>query len=232
MRLMKILGALVGSVLAFAAIALAKAQSRYDSDQQWIRKTIKHERRAEHHERHALQVEYRYRDMWQSNPVRRHYYAPSTRKRYHPRDWRYREERRADDRHEHHQGTRVYGVVMRKGSTTVMDATGHVECFPPIEARSHERQSEDNAWDDAQRSWQNTVRWKYGERFMDIRHAAKIDKRCGPSTVSESVAGKVVEAVRGAVGADDSGRRWRCEVRATPCLAPLDRDPSLKGDRQ
>ena len=49
MRLIKILGSLLaGAIIVATMLGLkAQAQSRYDADQQWVRKTIRDERRAE-----------------------------------------------------------------------------------------------------------------------------------------------------------------------------------------
>lgn len=196
---------LVATVMA--VVFPAAAQSRHDPDQAWIRKTL---RDPGVHARSEPEVRYH-------KPAPKRYYNPP-------------------EPHSHvvvqqHSSTRVHAYVARQGGgSTVQDAMGHIECLPPIEARSHERQSEDGAWDDAQRSWSNTVRWKYGERFGGLQNALTIERRCNVSTVSEGVAGKMIEAVRGVVGADDAGRRWRCEMRASPCVAPVNRDPAIKGD--
>ena len=234
MRLLKIIASLVaGALLVTTMLALkAQAQSRYDSDQQWVRKTIRDERRAERRaERHALQIEYR--ERWRESPVRRHYYAPPPRRReprYDRHDWRYQESRRQD----HHHGTRVYGVAIRR-----LDATGATECYPNVEAYSVEANTEDGAWRDAQRNWENIVRAMYGERFMDIAHA-KIggERQCWLSSGNQSVAGKMMERVGGAVqtitGNDGGvdGRKHRCRVLLSPCQAPKEINPDTKGDKR
>ena len=212
-RLIKDVLLVVAAILFVAVMILlfrpipASAQS-HDPENRWIGQTLRKQINEDH--RHV-------EPRRQEAPPRRFYSPPEP--------------------HRHatvvvHPETRVHAYVARKGAqeSLVRDALGHIECLPPIEARSHERQSEDGAWDDAQRSWSNTVRWKYGERFGGLQNALTIERRCNVSTVSEGVAGKMIEAVRGAVGADDSGRRWRCEMRASPCVAPVDRDPAIKGD--
>ena len=226
MRLLKILGSLLaGALIVVTMLGLkAQAQSRYDADQQWVRKTIKQERRRE---RHALDVEYH------QPRAHRHYYAPPPSRReprYDRHDWRYQEPRR----HDHHHGTRVYGVAIRR-----LDATGATECYPGVEAYSVESNTEDGAWRDAQRNWENTVRAMYGERFMDIKHA-KIggEKQCWLSSGNQSVAGKMMERVGGAVqsitgnegGVD--GRKHRCRVLLSPCQAPKEMNPDTKGDKR
>jgi hypothetical protein len=241
MRLLKILASLLaGALLVTMMLGLkAQAQSRYDADQQWVRKTIKDERRAERRERHALEIEYQDR-RWRESPPRhhhysqpqRHYYAPPPkRERYDRHDWRYQDSRR---RHDHHHGTRVYGVAIRR-----LDATGATECYPNVEAYSVEANTEDGAWRDAQRNWENVVRAMYGERFMDIKHA-KIggERQCWLSSGNQSVAGRMMErvgsAVQGVTGNEGGldGRKHRCRVLLSPCQAPKEINPDTKGDKR
>lgn len=198
----------LGAVTAlWVAAAPARGQS-HDPENRWIGQSIRKQLNEDH-----VHVEPR-----RSEPSPRRTYSPP-------------------EPHRHatvvvHPETRVHAYVARKGGESlVRDAMGHIECLPPIEARSHERQSEDGAWDDAQRSWSNTVRWKYGERFGGLQNALTIERRCNVSTVSEGVAGKMIEAVRGAVGADDSGRRWRgCAARGGSIVeASCDKRSSARG---
>lgn len=225
MRLLKIIGSLLaGALIVVTMLGLkAQAQSRYDADQQWVRKTLREERRRE---RHALDVEYH------QPRAHRHYYAPPPRRReprYDPHDWRYRESRRQD----HHHGTRVYGVAIRR-----LDATGSVDCYPPVEAYSTEANSDDAAWLDAQRNFENQVRAMYGEKWLDVRNARDIEKQCWASSGNQSVAGRVAERVGSAVqsitgnegGLD--GRKHRCRILARPCQAPKEMNPDTKGDRR
>lgn len=224
MRLLKIIASLVaGALLVTTMLALkAQAQSRYDSDQQWVRKTIREERRRE---RHALDVEYH------QPRAHRHYYAPPRRRepRYDRHDWRYQESRR----HDHHHGARVYGVAIRR-----LDATGATECYPGVEAYSVEANTEDGAWRDAQRNWEAQTRAMVGERWMEIKNAREVEKQCWVSSGNQSVAGRVMERVGGAVqsitgnegGVD--GRKHRCRVLAKPCQAPKEINPDTKGDRK
>jgi hypothetical protein len=233
MRLLKILLSLLAGALIVVSMAAlkAQAQSRYDTDQRWVRQTIKQERRAERRrEQYALDVEYH--DRWRDSPVRRHYYAPPPprRERYDRHDWRHQESRR----HDHHHGTRVYGMAIRR-----LDATGATECYPGVEAWSVEANTEDGAWIDAQRNWENQVRAMYGERFMDIKHA-KVggERQCWVSSGNQSVAGKMMERVGGAMqtitgnegGLD--GRKHRCRVLLNPCQAPRHMSPEIKTDKR
>ena len=228
MRLLRIMASLIaGAIIVVVAVALkAQAQSRYDPDQQWVRKTLKDERRAERRrERHALQIEYQ--ERWRDAPVRRYYYAPPPRRseRYDPRDWRYQEARRRQD----HPGTRVYGVSIGR-----LDATGSVDCYPHVEAYSVEANTEDGAWTDAQRNWENIVRAMYGERWLEVRNARETEKQCWASSGNQSVAGRISERVGNAVqsitgneGGID-GRKHRCRILAKPCQAPKEIAPEIK----
>jgi hypothetical protein len=127
------------------------------------------------------------------------------------------------DRHNHRPGT------------TRRDATGDVHCWPHVEAYSTEANSEDGAWKDAQRNWENTVRAMYGERFLEIGNAKAIEKQCFVSSGNQSVAGRITETVGRVVGSSDGGadgRKHRCRVIARPCQAPKEFDPTTKADKQ
>ena len=228
MRLFRIMASLIaGAIIVVVAVALkVQAQSRYDPDQSWVRQTLRDERRAERRrERQALQIEYH--ERWRDAPVRRHYYAPPPRRseRYDSRDWRYQEAQRRQD----HPGTRVYGVAIRR-----LDPTGSVDCYPPVEAYSVEANTEDGAWTDAQRNWENQTRAMVGERWMEVRHARDVEKQCWASSGNQSTAGRVMERVGQAVqsvtgnegGVD--GRKHRCRILARPCQAPKEIAPEIK----
>jgi hypothetical protein len=137
----------------------------------------------------------------------------------------------ADPRHEHHR--------KEKPGTTRRDATGDVQCWPFVEAYSTEANTEDGAWKDAQRNWENVVRSMYGERFMEIGNAKDGGERqCWVSSGNQSVAGRAMERLGDAVqrvtgneqGVD--GRKHRCRVMLRPCMAPRDYNPTTKADKQ
>jgi hypothetical protein len=113
------------------------------------------------------------------------------------------------------------------------DATGDVQCWPHVEAWSVEANTEEGAWRDAQRNWENQVRAMYGERFMDIAHAKEGGERqCWVSSGNQSVVGRVAETVGRVVGGDSvDGRKHRCRVMLRPCQAPKDLNPQTKADR-
>ena len=181
------------------------AQTRHDADQAWIRKTIKQERRAE-----WLAERRRWREHYDRT---RYVYVPRRRHRHH---------------HEH-DGPRVYGYSARAAVGIQRDSLAGVQCFPVIESISVEANTEDGAWKDAQRNWENAVRWKYGERFMAVGNARDVVKQCSRSSGNQSVAGRITETVANAVGAD--GYKHRCQITAKPCMAPIERYPEVKSDK-
>lgn len=194
-------------ILALALlIAPAHAQTRYDADQSWVSDTILEKRRSDWlAERRRI-----YRD--------RDYY------RRHSDVYRPRRQAKKDD------GTRVYGYVSTGPQQVQRDLLSNVECFPPVESISVEANTEDGAWKDGQRNWENSVRWKYGERFMSIANARDVVKQCSRSSGNQSVAGRIAENVAAAVGAD--GYKHRCQIRARPCMAPIEIAPETKGKQE
>lgn len=216
MRLIKIIGALVGAFVAFGVIALAKAQSRYDADQSWIRQTLREERKAErraHRERHALTVEYHgsprrhhHRDRWRDNPTRRHYYAAPTHRHY--------------DR-DRHDATRVYGIVQRGSQFVERHATSHVECFPAIQEQSGDFATDAKALNEAEIRWSAKVAVQYGMIYADFRNAAGAKSTCFRSTFDESWWGRNKEAVAQNLGISE-GFKKRCVIEAKPCRAPVE----------
>lgn len=131
-----------------------------------------------------------------------------------PRATKARHERK-QHRHEapKHQPERI-DVVERE------EPVPRAACLQPITAISHEKLTAENAWEDAQRAWQNAVRWTYGERFMAISHAASVTRICNISASAQNATGRIGEVVRDAIGTEAGGNRWRCEITAQPCMAP------------
>jgi hypothetical protein len=136
----------------------------------------------------------------------------------------------ADPRHDHRKHHRP--------GTTRRDSTGDVHCWPHVEAYSVEANSEDGAWKDAQRNFENQVRAMVGERWMDVSNAKDIERQCWVSSGNQSVAGRVSETVgnmvQRATGNDGGldGRKHRCRIMARPCQAPKDYDPATKADKR
>jgi hypothetical protein len=138
----------------------------------------------------------------------------------------------ADPRHEHHRHKH------HRSGTTRRDATGDVHCWPHVEAYSTEANSDDGAWKDAQRNWENQTRAMYGERWLNVENAKDIERQCWVSSGNQSVAGRVSETVgnmvQRATGNDGGldGRKHRCRIMARPCQAPKDYDPATKADKR
>ena len=78
--------------------------------------------------------------------------------------------------------------------------------------------TKDGAINDAVRQWQSTVRYDFGERFMDVENARGYRWRCDRASTNESAIGRVGEAVTGG-----GAFQKRCVVMATPCMQPVQR---------
>lgn len=209
----------VGTAALVAAMLMgiasqARSQARHDHDQKWIKNTIREGERKKLEKYYGEPVEIVRR------PRHRHYPEPRRHTHSHERE-----------RDSPHVATRVYGVVMTRESFSERDATAHITCFPPVVGRSNERSKQEAAWEDAQLDWANAVRWLYGERFIDIRNANPIQKQCSPSSIAESQAGKLIQATKEAItGNTETANRWRCQVRAGPCQAPIETTPAIHGE--
>jgi hypothetical protein len=184
-------------------LAMPSAAMAQDYDSRWIGETI----RRSLHDSDKPRV---YRTP------REHYRAPEPR--------REREHREP----EIHPGTRVHGIMTHSQQRIQRDVLSNVICMPPIESLSVEANTEEGAWKDAQRNWENLVRWKYGERFMAIGNAASVTKQCSRSSGNQSVAGRVAENVATVLGQD--GYKHRCQIVASACMAPQEQGPNVKGD--
>lgn len=200
--------------IAIIALVLSGCQSvkaqNYDPDSRWINRTL-HKQAHEQHRREE---------------PRRHYRPVSEPRRYYDRNNKPIEHAG----HGHPPGeSRVYGFIHRQGDQRIeRDVLSNVICMPAIESLSVEANTEEGAWKDAQRNWENKVRWRYGERFLSILNAQAIMKRCSRSSGNQSVAGRIAENVGNAFGAD--GFKHRCEIIAQPCMAPIEIDPNVKGE--
>jgi hypothetical protein len=95
---------------------------------------------------------------------------------------------------------------------TISSATD-AYCHRLIEATGEQAQSKDNAEERALRAWQGRVRFHFGEKYLDFGNAR--DKRitCSPSSVSDTVGGKIQEKLLGV-------SHYRCEISARPCREP------------
>lgn len=81
-------------------------------------------------------------------------------------------------------------------------------CRPTIDAVGDQATSEDSAKKEAEKSWAQSVRWAYGEKYMTPDNARGVVYHCGRSSV-----GSVLNNIF-----------FRCELRAAPCM-PL---PSME----
>lgn len=217
-RLLGIVCAIViGAVIAFAAVA-ARAQSRYDTDQTWVRQTIRETNRKALENYYGEPVEFVRRPRPRSQESHHHHYDS--------RDWRYRERQSRERDHEHHDrdrsavsATRVYGVVMRRQQFVERNATSHVECFDAIQEQSGDFGSENKALNDAEVRWSAKVAVRYGAVYADFTHARGRERQCFRSTFDESWWGRNKEAAIQNLNMGD-GYKKKCIVTARPCLAP------------
>lgn len=93
-------------------------------------------------------------------------------------------------------------------------------CHPLTAATGEQAQSEDSAQTLALRSWQGRVRFHYGERFIALETARDVRIACSPSSVADTVGGKLQDKLLGI-------SHFRCEISGRPCRAeakPLQRD--------
>jgi hypothetical protein len=76
-------------------------------------------------------------------------------------------------------------------------------CVGPVRGVGTQWLGEDGAMDAATKDWRERVRYDLGEIFVDITHAEDFRKRCGRTSIGETL-GQVL---------------FRCEVWARPCKA-------------
>lgn len=73
---------------------------------------------------------------------------------------------------------------------------------------------ENNAKLAAEYAWAEEVRYRYGERYLDLRYARGITYTCSKSSIPEGIVNKIENAV--------GAYKTRCEIEARPCLpAPV-----------
>ncbi len=88
-----------------------------------------------------------------------------------------------------------------------------VTCHRRTEATGEQAQSKDAAEERALRAWQGRVRFHFGERFLDFGNARDAKIACSPSSVADTVGGKIQDKLLGI-------SHYRCEISARPCRAP------------
>lgn len=200
--------AITTSVLVACMCLPAMAQSRYDSDQAWVRETIHKERRAERR-RQALVIEYREQRRIRHRPRHQH------------------------DNERTYRKPRVYGYVAMMSQQDRRDC--HGGCCPPVENISRDHGAENRAWNDAQLGWMKAVAVRYGAMYADVQNvdARTLLKQCFRSSFDESWIGRNKEALAQNTGIGD-GFKWTCRIIASPCIQPIQgaNDTRLKGDAQ
>lgn len=91
-----------------------------------------------------------------------------------------------------------------------------------VEVVSTEHNSEEQARESAKKLWMVQVSWKYGGRFLDLGNAADYLEKCGPSNPMDTLTGRLIEGAQKLVGHED-GQNIRCQIKARPCSAPMQR---------
>lgn len=80
-------------------------------------------------------------------------------------------------------------------------------CLPPMQGIGTQWPTRSGALEAAEKDWMETVRWKFGERYMDINHAVGYRRETDP------------ECSRSSVGEVVGQTQMRCEIWARPCRA-------------
>jgi hypothetical protein len=88
-----------------------------------------------------------------------------------------------------------------------------VVCHRLTEATGEQAQSKEAAEERALRAWQGRVRFHFGERFIAFDNARDARIACSPSSVADTVGGKIQDKLLGI-------SHFRCEISARPCRAP------------
>lgn len=94
-------------------------------------------------------------------------------------------------------------------------ASGDALCQPVIEATGEQGQNEASARESALTSWRGRVRFKYGERFTEFKHARYQREVCAPSSVPDAYRDQKLPPL------------FRCEISGRPCRVearPLNRE--------
>lgn len=104
-------------------------------------------------------------------------------------------------------------VIVRRDVVVRHDKIDDHHCKPPLAAVGDQALSEDTARTSAEKHWMANVRWRDGEKHMDIKHARVERIECSRSSVP--VTGGVVGQVLPA--------EHRCEIIARPCRPGLEK---------
>lgn len=101
-------------------------------------------------------------------------------------------------------------------AVTYSNGESDAYCHRLIEATGDQAQSRDNAENLALRTWQGRVRFHFGEKYIDFGNARDKKITCSPSSVADTVGGKIQDKLLGI-------SHFRCELSARPCRAPARR---------
>jgi hypothetical protein len=89
-------------------------------------------------------------------------------------------------------------------------------CYGIVTAVGVESLSAERALAAAERVWAASVRFDYGERYLDLDNAEQRNSVCTRSSVNDSFGGKLGEQIVG-----ESAISHRCKIWARPCRAPV-----------
>ena len=96
-------------------------------------------------------------------------------------------------------------------------------CKPLVSVTGDHARSDKAARLEAQKNWKQEVRFLYGERFLDLGTAQRLEYQCGPSSVP-ALGGKVEEFAGRFLPLEEV----RCRIFAQPCAAPIQREDDGK----
>jgi hypothetical protein len=142
---------------------------------------------------------YEYRPYASSDTT--YYQGQEYRRRYSDSGYRRSSEYSGRDR-----GTRVYGYTRR-------DAEDEVTfCRDSQRVVGDQHLTVDGAKKAANDAWAGTIRFHYGEKFMDLNNARRVNYTCSRSSIKEGSVTTLGQTLT------------RCEIEAQPCRAPRTSD--------
>lgn len=108
-------------------------------------------------------------------------------------------------------------VINRVETPADQDDAQSGNCKPVVEALGEALHTWNNGRASARKAWMERVRWLHGERFMEHKLARGMSYQCNRVEVPGT------EGVMGAA-ADERTHALKCEIRASPCAAPVVRE--------
>ena len=89
------------------------------------------------------------------------------------------------------------------------------DCKPMITATGDEKYGKDRAKEDAEGRWMESVKGKWGPKYMELRYSIDGTWDCGRSSTGNRASEKAAETL---------GKYLeQCELKARPCRRPLER---------